>query len=144
MGAWGNGPFENDTALDLWVSLRRSGDTTLLSRVLHDALARQDDYFDVVDAEAVIAAAELIVAAFGQKGRSVPSDAVAWAMERQRELDVEVLTLARLAVHRVIASAPQLMESWFSRVSAEKWLAMVEDLGGRLERARPQSETADT
>ena len=138
MGSWGSRPFENDTALDLWASLRRSGETAMLYRVFHDALARPDDYFDVPDAEAAIAAGELVAAAFGHEGMDLPDGAMAWAVEHRKQLDVEILKQALLAVGRVFDEAPLLMESWFSRTSAEEWLARVEDLRDRLEMARPR------
>jgi Domain of unknown function (DUF4259) len=143
MGNWGNKPFENDTALDLWQSLRRGADASLLSRAFGETLIRPDEYFDVPDAELAIAAGELVAAAFGQEGMDLPDGALAWAAARRNEVDVELLEQARLAVGRVLASAPLLMKSWFSHERAEEWLARVEDLRERLEQARPSPRIAE-
>ena len=110
----------------------------MLYRAFHDALARPDDYFDVVDAEAAIAAGELVAAAFGYEGMDLPDGAMAWAVEHRKELGVESLEQALLAIGRVFDEAPLLMESWFSRTSAEEWLTTVADLRERLEMARPR------
>lgn len=143
MGSWGSKPFENDTALDFWADLRRSGDATTFSLTFHDALARPDGYFDVTDAEAVIAAGELVAAGLGHEGTDLPDGALVWAVGHRHDLGGEIRELARLAVRRVHSKAPLLMDSWFSHEGAVAWLATVEDLAKRLELAGPQPGVAE-
>jgi len=132
MGSWGSKPFENDTALDFWADLRRSGDANIFSRTFHDALDCPDSHFDVPDAEVVTAAGELVAAGLGHEGMDLPDGALAWAVGHRHELEGDVLELARLAVRRVHAKAALLMASWLSNGGAKAWLATVEDLAKRL------------
>ena len=68
MGSWGRGPFENDGAGDFVRDLRESGAPAEgVAEALHRVIeASRDEYLDVDDGHACVAACELIALANGQ------------------------------------------------------------------------------
>ena len=71
MGAWGTGSFQNDSALDWYEDFRASGaiavDAALSATVT-------EDYIEVDEGSAAIAAAEIVAACFGNAPSDVPSE----------------------------------------------------------------------
>ena len=106
MGAWGEGPFENDSALD-WLSAAADSGRAIEQAfdATHDA-----DYLDVDDGSAAVAAAAVVAAAVDGDASSLP--------EKARVLAGNVVADGKLrvravkALDRVLAPASELAELW--------------------------------
>jgi hypothetical protein len=60
MGAWGPGPFDNDTATDWYLALIETKDLSLVAEVL-DPTIMEGEFFDLSDIDAVQAASEVVL-----------------------------------------------------------------------------------
>jgi hypothetical protein len=70
MGAWGNGPFDNDDAADFLGELGAVGDADAVSVVLGDALKaviNNDDYIEAPEMSRAIAAAAVVALFTGEQ-----------------------------------------------------------------------------
>jgi hypothetical protein len=65
MGTWGSGPFENDGAADFITNARAMPAPSIAQALLSITEAAPDDYLDVDDGQAAVAAAELVALGFG-------------------------------------------------------------------------------
>ncbi|SFN43433.1 protein of unknown function [Formivibrio citricus] len=65
-GAWGEGAFDNDDALDWVAQCTRSKDITPVSRALQAVLSTE--YIEAPEGSAAIAAAEVVASAFRING----------------------------------------------------------------------------
>jgi hypothetical protein len=132
MGAWGGQAFQNDAALD-WLSVLEAGGVAelrgLLARV---ADSESDDYVDVDDGSAVIAAAEIVAATlpFGQD--RLTNEGKSWLDANATDLGPEDLALARRAVERVLAGESELRALWDANGPESEWHADVRVLLVRL------------
>jgi hypothetical protein len=136
MGAWGVGSFENDDALDWAWTLEGDEDGSVL-RAAFAAVndAGESDYVESNDAACAVAAAEVVAAAVGAPGPTLPADAQAWVAARGSVVGPELVEAARSSVERARDSS-ELRELW-DDAGAEEWLAVVDDLRVRLTPARP-------
>ena len=76
MGAWGDGPFENDDACDWLFGLKKAKDTRLLGKTLDRARATKS--CDAPGASMAIAAAEVVAALAGHPRSDLPGQVVTW------------------------------------------------------------------
>lgn len=65
MGTWGSGPFENDGASDFVQDAGAMPAPSIAQALLSIADAAPDDYLDVDDGQAAVAAAEIVALGFG-------------------------------------------------------------------------------
>jgi hypothetical protein len=131
VGAWGNGPFENDDAADLVGEIESSG---LDLTGLEDRLG--ENYLEVDTASMAIALVEIALAALGHRK---PSDALAG-------LDLEGLALSPDDLDVIIAAAQralnqdgsELFELWAERGEEElhAWRAPALESLAELEAVR--------
>jgi hypothetical protein len=133
MGAWGTGSFENDAALD-WLGELEGGGVDMVRNAL-DAVADADpeEYIDVDDASAALAAAEIVAAASGKGDDRVAKQKklVAWIAAHREEVRAADVTVARRAVTRVIKSS-ELQELWDEGGADNEWRPLVDELLRRL------------
>ena len=103
MGAWGEGPFENDTSMDWVHELRESEDPDYPLGVLRelDGLGP----LDTRAAELGIAAAEAVAASRGRPAEEVPADVLEWLRASGARADAAVAELALRVVDAIEASA---------------------------------------
>ena len=131
MGAWGHKAFENDSALD-WLGELMRGDPSLVGEAL-DAVADSDDdeYLEVFEASAALAAAELVAAALGKGDDRLSDDAASWLAEHRdaaRDVGAE---RGRRAALRVLESS-ELRELWDESGDDTEWHVDVRELLKRL------------
>ncbi len=114
MGAWGHGPFDNDTAADWSGDLEDAAPADRAGLVLQalQTAAEAEDYLDVDDGSNAIAAAA-VVAAAAPGGLPLehtygPDAAVVAGLEVRPEL----VALALVALHRVAAEDSEWRELW--------------------------------
>jgi hypothetical protein len=131
MGAWGHKAFENDSALD-WLGELMRGDPSLVGEAL-DAVADSDDdeYLEVDEASAALAAAELVAAALGKGDDRLSDDAASWLAEHRAAARDVGARRARRAVQRVLESS-ELRELWDENGDDTEWHAEVRELLKRL------------
>jgi len=131
MGAWGHKSFENDSALD-WLGDLADGEKSLVGEAL-DAVtsADEDDYLEVDEASAALAAAELVAAALGKGDDRLNEDAAAWLEEHRAVAQGIGAARARKAVERVY-KASELRELWDENGEDTEWHADVRELLARL------------
>src|SRR5512142_1528055 len=134
MGAWGPGPFENDTAMDWVQELRKSNDPGYPLGVLRELdgvgpLATRA-------AERGIAAAEAVAASRGQSAEEVPADLLEWLRTSGARADAAAAEVA-LRVIDAIEDDSELQLLW-DEVDGPLWHAGIADLRRRL-RAQEQN-----
>lgn len=129
MGAWGDGPFENDDAGDWVYDLEKTTDASLLRSTLESGTG--DDYLEAPDGANAIAAAEVVAAAMGRPAPSLPDEVTAWVAANAATVTPDVVDLARRAVDRVVADDSELRELW-DEAGSDEWLRLTADLRSRL------------
>lgn len=133
MGAWGEGPFDNDGALDWLAGLGAAPDLTYVREALALAVGDPDapEYLERDDAAAAIAAAEIVAALQGYARFPLPDRAVSWLMDHCELPGGPLVPLAREAVTRVLTSS-ELQELWAESSTYDAWKAETEGLLKRL------------
>ena len=135
MGAWGAGNFQNDTALDWYEEFRSTG-----AAAIEDAFltAETADDLDADEGTIVLAAAEIVAAAFGKPMPDGPADLNDLLSRYQDFITLlpDIRARAIAAVRKVLAPSSELNELWQDAGDiAEEWTGLVNDLVSRLENA---------
>lgn len=120
MGAWGPGPFDNDTAQD-WIPTLTSRPTFAECR---DALAA----FDAAEWEYMIAAVEVVASAVTAPGPHLPEEVRRWLETTVERPDAADVRVALDAIDFVLISGAR--ELW---PDPSHWLALMDELRARLE-----------
>lgn len=129
MGAWAEGSFGNDDALD-WVEEFSAAGVPAITDAFDTAPA---PVLEAPDGSRIIAAAEVVAAAHGSPSPDLPED----ARERVMAMRTEITKVPGLrqraiqAVDRVVADSSELRQLW-EEGDAEPWLVLVRDLRARL------------
>lgn len=98
-GAWGDGSFENDDAMD-WVNeCVRAASPGLVKATLDRVLAA--DVVEAPDASAAIAAAEVVAASLGKPSPAIPKDLEAWLAGQPRAQVAAQAALAERALAKI-------------------------------------------
>ena len=137
MGAWGEGPFDDDTAAD-WAY--KFGDADQVSGLQQIQAALEgavsvgtDDYLESDAGVEAIAAAEIVAAILGQAVERSPYNETAldWVTRTNPVADQALVDLAISALDRVVAANSELAELWSKALSAS-WRNSVESRKMRL------------
>jgi hypothetical protein len=126
MGAWGNGSFENDRALD-WAREMLAGDQPLAAVEFALDESTGVDYLEADEGSAAIAAAEVVAGLAGRSRGTMPEAITAWVTKQPEPTD-ELLALAIKAVRRVLADDSELRELWEEGDEGDDWRGDVEEL----------------
>lgn len=134
MGSSGYGCFENDDAFD-WLSNEFEGSYDYSA--VHDALKHvadldEDDYLEMPEAGAALAAAEVLAAALGRPSADLPPDVAEWVEGHPVDDRAVLVPLALRAVERVGRNS-ELNDCWTSPDGATPWHAVLADLRSRLQ-----------
>ena len=132
MGAWGPEPFENDSALD-WASDLEGATLDTVRDALSEVLSAKG-YIEVDEASAAVAAAELVAAALGQGGTTLPEDVAGWLQHEKAHVTTSDVTLALEALDRVLAGS-ELQQLWDEGGLDNPWRSRILELRRRLEQA---------
>lgn len=128
MGAWGERPFQNDSALDWLGELDEVEDL----RATLASVAEADDYVEVDDGSAAIAAAEIVAAARDGKLDRLTGDARAWLSRHAKQFADSDRALAVRAVERVLGPDSELADLWDEGGTDNEWRRDVAGLVARL------------
>jgi hypothetical protein len=135
MGAWEYGCFANDDALD-WVSndLEGSPDYSVVFDALqHVASLDEEEYLEMPEAHAALAAAEVLAAAMGRPSSDLPSDVAEWVHGHELDDPGEFVSVALKAVERVGRNS-EVQGNWLAPDGEAKWQAVLADLKRRLKK----------
>jgi Domain of unknown function (DUF4259) len=131
VGAWGEGPFENDTAVD-WARNFFEADLDLGMQLVEQALREVAYAAEDADVGAgagieAVAAAELVAAMLELPvQRPDGSDAFDWIDRTQPAPDVMLAMLAVEALDRVVAGRSELAELW-DETGTTSWRQSIEE-----------------
>lgn len=111
MGAWGHGPFDNDSAQDWLAELIAKGPARLSSAIHTVAHAAPDAPLEFDACAVALAAAELIAAARDGRTAWLDEPSTQWLAEHRAAVLAIDAARARGAVERV-ANRSELREHW--------------------------------
>ena len=133
MGAWGHRNFENDSAMDFVGDFLESPTETALSDALAiviDASA-EEQYIEVEEASAALAAAEMVAAANGRGSSDFPQELSALLKKTGFVPNEKLMKKARKAVS-VVLKESELQELWAESGEPNEWQDVQTDLLARL------------
>lgn len=129
-GAWGDGSFENDDALDWVAQCVRSNGIALVTQTLRAAL--DGKYIEAPEGSVAVAAAELVAAAMGKPSATLPTELQSWVRHQPAASLAQLAPLARQALVRIQdPKASELRQLW-SEGKPNGWHAVIADLETRL------------
>lgn len=133
MGAWANGPFDNDDALDFIDDLAEAPGWRTVVQALH-YVTKAAGYLEAPEGSIAVAAAAIVAAAVGD---------VTILPDNHRELKAALgappegaVALARSALARVVAPASELDELWQEGDDHDAWLAQIAVLQSTLSKSQ--------
>jgi hypothetical protein len=128
VGAWGDGHFENDDALDWLWTLEGDSDGHALRDALFPVATGQSTAEDPeVEASIAVAAAAVVAKSRGLSDEMLPEGAEDWVRNHGTLVDDPLVEAARLSVARVTYALSE-------EAGVEGWLAAVRLLGTDLNR----------
>jgi hypothetical protein len=134
MGGWGSGSFENDCALDFIGHVRDQGVETLFESLVLFPGRGLVGY----EAEEMIAASEIVAAAFGQAAVGLPPDALELARLNEAAIrarpDLPAMCLRALA--RATDDDSEMLQLFYKPEGLEAWIRSVHELERRLRAIR--------
>ena len=140
MGAWGEGIFDNDEAMDFVGDVIETKDLSRVEEAL-DAVLEADDYLEAPTATEGLAAADILARLHGHSGETgdYPEELDAWVAKVKLTPSEEILKKARQVVERVRTPPSELLELWSEDGDPAAWLATLDALMQRLNAASASS-----
>lgn len=137
MGAWGEGPFDNDGAGDFLSEAADGSPARVVTRALKTVAAHPSgDYLDVDDGQRAWAAAELVALAFGRGDARAQGDAVLDLLGRLKPKEAQRATALAALVRLRERESSELAQLWHEDAAAgERFDAGLDELRARLEAA---------
>ncbi|MFD4656755.1 DUF4259 domain-containing protein [Kitasatospora sp. NPDC058444] len=123
MGAWGTGPFDNDTAMDFADALDEAAEgereTLVRTALIRTVPARGPlEYLEYLDGTEAVAAAALVAA---QCPGDAPIDPGYRPGQALPAFTTDLRSLAVEALDRVVAESSELAELWDEAPGGTKW-----------------------
>jgi hypothetical protein len=129
-GAWGEGSFDNDDALDWAAECSHSSSPAMVGRTLRAVLDAK--YIEAPSGSAAVAAAEVVAAALGKPSTKLPADLQSWVGRQPAGSLSQLAPLAKTALARVQdPKASELRQLW-SEGKPNGWGKVIADLEARL------------
>jgi hypothetical protein len=129
-GAWGDGSFENDDALDWVAECTHTTSVVPVSHALEAVL--KGGYIEGPQGSAAIAAAEVVAAAIGKPSAKLPPELQSWVRRIPPEQLTGLAPIARKALARIRdPKASELKQLW-SEGKQNNWATVVVELESRL------------
>ncbi|MET3496425.1 DUF4259 domain-containing protein [Variovorax boronicumulans] len=131
-GAWGEGPFDNDDAMDWLSECAKPSGRTAITRAIEAAL--RPGYLDAEDGSIAVAAAQVIASADG-KGPKVPGPQATACFAKANEPEVRALApRARQALARVADRKSSELAQLWAEGKPSGWDSRIGELRARLGR----------
>ena len=131
MGAWGINTFESDEASDWLDEFCDEPKEDLLFDTFAIVNNIGEDYLELTESSAALAAAEVVAALLGKPSATLTDE----AQECVRNFKLKPTDKLRAAAQKAIARVQtdsELKELWDESDDAAQWQATVQDLAGRL------------
>jgi hypothetical protein len=135
MGAWGDGPFDNDDAAD-WSAefegVSAEAGLSLIDDALPAAHVPADDYLESDADSRAVATAELLTFVLGRPGAATAYNEtpLRWIESTQPQASSSAVDRALAALTRVSSVNSELAELWDE--AGREWRASIAELRGRL------------
>ena len=131
MGAWDNGNFGNDDAMD-FVSEVQNKDS-IVNAIVTISNTAINEYIELTDCCNALAAIEYIATALGNTAKDFPEEALEWVSDNKLLLlqDEKLIINAHLALEKIKANS-ELKELWEETAEFEDWLNIIEGLKKRI------------
>lgn len=137
MGVWSTDIFGNDTAGDWLAHLADHEDYAFVEKTLNGVLAVGEGYLESDQAEAALAAAEVVAHAAGnpQPGIGGLRDCIDDWLEDDctASFDPSLIDKALSALERILQPPSETLEGWGSEDELQAWIASINDLKSRIE-----------
>jgi hypothetical protein len=135
MGAWGTGPFDNDTACDWSYGLEESTDFSLIEETLSKVLSVGAGELEASDAEEALAALETLAKLLGRGGQkdSYTEAVDKWVKGIKIKPSSELLQKGLATLERIQSPPSELLELW---EEDKEWKESLADLKKRLQEIR--------
>jgi hypothetical protein len=129
-GAWGEGSFENDDALDWVTECTRSDSVAPIQAALDVALRGKT--LEAPEGSVAVAAAEVVAAALGKPSPKLPPDLREWIQRQPPEQVARLAPAARKALVRVRDLKNSELRQLWAEGKTNKWLDVIGELESRL------------
>jgi Domain of unknown function (DUF4259) len=129
-GAWGDGSFENDDAMDWVGECVRAASPGLVKAAFDRVLAA--DVVEAPDASEAIAAAEVVAASLGAPSPALPADLKAWLAGQPRAQIAAQAALAARALAKIEDARHSELRQLWSEGKSNQWLTNVQALQSRV------------
>lgn len=130
MGAWGLGPFENDSSCDWLFDLEQAADYTFITDAFNAVLVIRAGADVAPPNEEALGAAEVVAASRGRAMADLPEEIQTW-VAKIGPAPQEVVSLALQTVAAIKAKS-ELRDRWEEANSLAEWTATLDDLESRL------------
>lgn len=133
MGTWGHRIFENDSALDFVTEVEERGFGRIEEAIRTVANYPEEDYLEINDSTAALAAIEYIAAAKGNQSEDFPEHAEDWLQKAgPGTLLSQDSSMIVKAIERVRNNS-ELRDLWQDDgEDPQEWLAVLNDLEKRV------------
>ena len=129
-GAWGEGSFDNDDAMDWVDDCVRAASPAVVKAALERAV--EADVVEAPDASAAIAAAEVVAASLGKPSPTLPADLKAWLAGQPRAQIAGQAALAQRALKKIEDIRHSELRQLWSEGKPNQWLTNVRALESRI------------
>jgi len=132
MGTWGVGSFDNDDALDWADDFANAPSLDLIGEALSAVSEMdEDEYLEVTESGAAIAAAEVVAALNGKPSADLPDDIAAWVKPQGTLASPELVSLALSALKRIDRMS-EFDDNWIEDSTRQEWHKALSELSSRL------------
>jgi hypothetical protein len=129
-GAWGDGSFENDDAMD-WVNDCVRATSPGVIKAAFDRVLNAD-VVEAPDAAGAVAAAEVVAASLGKPSPAIPADLKAWLATQPGSQIAAQAALAKRALTKIEDPRHSELRQLWSEGKANQWLTKVHALESRI------------
>ena len=129
-GAWGEGSFENDDALDWVAECTNAKSIEPVSLALESVL--KGGYIEAPQGSAAIAAAEVVAAAIGKPSSKFPPELQAWVKRMPTKKLAQLAPTAKKALARIKDTKSSELKQLWSEGKQNHWSAVIVELESRL------------
>ena len=129
-GAWGEGSFDNDDALDWVAKCTQVSDISVVSASIDSAL--KSEFIEAPEGSEAIAATEVVAAALGKPNPKMPAELKDWLVNQQKKLLIALRPKARLVLARIKNPKISELHQLWSEGNANDWLIKVNEIEARL------------
>ena len=131
MGAWGAGSFENDDAMDWVCGFSEAPSLEAVKAALTIVVELGDEYLELPECGAAIAAAEVVAAMKGAPNAGLPAELKAWIENQNVTVNQSLINLSLQALQRIKTNSEE-QELWGETENPGEWYSQVNDLEARL------------